>query len=33
LLQGPYMAEPPLQQLDELEALVRRRILHGVAHA
>ncbi len=33
LLQGPYMAQPPLQQMEALEDLVRRRILHGVRNA
>lgn len=33
LLQGPFMAQPPIQQIEALETLVRRRILHGVAHA
>jgi hypothetical protein len=33
LLQGPFMVQPPLQQLQELEALVRRRILHEAPHA
>jgi len=33
LLLGPYMPQPPLEEIDALEALVRRRILAGDADA